>query len=881
LNSASGSLAGYGWSFCALQVVGEAPNLAARLQTLAAPNEVVIGPGTHRLVSGLFNLVDLGSNDLKGFGDQIQAWRVLGESRVESRFAARTATGLTPFIGRQPELSMLLDRFEQARDAEGQVVLLSGEPGIGKSRLAHALLERLADESHTQLRYYCSPYHVNSALHPIIEQLERAASFEPEDDPDPKLEKLEMLLSRTTKDTSSVAPLFASLLSLPAGSRYPPLDMPAQRQRELTIAALLDHLGGLAAHRPLLIVLEDGQWLDPTSTELFERLIERVQTLPVLLLITFRPEFAPRWISYPHMTALTLNRLGRRHGTQMIAVVAGGKPLPETIVAQIWAKTEGVPLFVEELTKAVLESGLLEDKGDRYELTGRAAPLVIPSTLQDSLMARLDRLAPVKEVAQIGAVIGREFSYRLLVALSSLDERALQEALSHLINSELIFRRGTIPDATYSFKHAFVQEAAYRSLLKGNRQQLHARVAGALSERFPELTASQPEILAHHLTEAGLTIDAVVGWKRAGDLAAERSANVEAAAHLRRALDLLRTLPASSERNEQELDLLTALGSLLQVTQGYGHVEAGTVYRRARDLCQSVNDAFRLAPVLQGLRMYHMYAGDRAPAYEAAQELLALGDRTGEPDYLVEGHRSIGMVQLFAGEFHASRDHLERGIALYDFEARGKAALRYGYDSGVVCLSYVARALWILGYPDQALQRSEYALAVAQVTRHAANIVEAMVMRADIAMLRREVQDARDLAAAALALASEHGLPLPEQGHGADGVVHIRKCLAVLVATNVGLYRPYYLARLADALGKAGRVAEGLSTLDEAIDSSRRSGMRYWDAELQRCKGELLLTASNADRDVAEACFRQAIDIARVQSAKSLELRAAPSSPGY
>jgi predicted ATPase len=779
------------------------------------------------------------------------------------------------------------DRFEQAKDSEGQVVLLSGEPGIGKSRLAHALLERLAGEPHTRLRYYCSPYHVNSVLHPIIEQLERALGSEPDDLPERKLDKLEALLSRATNDVAKVAPLFAALLSIPSTMRYPPLTMPAQRQRELTIVALLEQIGGLAAHQPVLIVLEDSQWLDPTSTELFERVIERVQTLPVLLLITFRPEFAPPWTSYPHMTTLTLNRLARRHSTEMIAAVAGGKPLPAAILDQIWAKTEGVPLFVEELTKTVLETGLLEDRGDRYELTGPLPPLAIPTTLQDALMARLDRLAPVKEVAQIGAVIGREFSYRLLVALSPLEQTALQEALSQLIGSELVFRRGTIPDATYSFKHAFVQEAAYRSLLKSKRQQLHAQVAEALRERFPDVAESQPEVLAHHLTEAGLTIVAIGSWQRAGQLAAERSANAEAAAHLHRGLDLLQTLPESAERNEQELDLLTALGSLLMATKGHSHAEVARVYGRARDLCRSVSDTSHLAAVLQGLRLYHMFRAELAPAQEAAQELLALGESTRESDYLLEGYRAIGMVRYFAGEFQAARDHLDRGIALYDVQAHGRHALRYEQDAGAVCLTFSALALWILGCPTQAVERSEQALAVAQATAHAASIAEAMLWRAAIAVLRGEVQDGRERAAAALALATEYGLPdyigmtammhgwtLSEQGQGADGVTQIREGLSMLVGTGVLVYRSYYVAMLAEALGKAEHVDEGLSALDEAIDSSRRTGMSYWDAELHRRKGELLLVASRATA-AAETCFRRALEIAQGQSARSLELRAA------
>jgi predicted ATPase len=493
------------------------------------------------------------------------------------------------------------------------------------------------------------------------------------------------------------------------------------------------------------------------------------------------------------MTSLTLNRLGRRHSTEMIAAVAGGKPLPEAILAQIWARTGGVPLFVEELTKTVLESGLLKDAGDRYELTGPLPPLAIPSTLQDSLMARLDRFAPVKEVAQIGAVIGREFSYELLAALSPLDETALQEALSQLIGSELAFRRGTIPNAIYSFKHAFVQEAAYRSLLKSKRQQLHANVAAALRERLAETIESQPEILAHHLTEAGLTAEAMGCWRHAGQLAAERSANAEATAHLHRGLELLRALPESSERNEQELDLLTTLGSLLMSTKGHGHAEVATVYRRARDLCRSGGDTSRLAAVLQGLRLHHMYRAELALARKAAEELLALGEETGESGYLVEGERAVGVVRFFAGEFQAAGDHLERGITLYDIQAHGRHALRYVEDPGETCLTYLARALWVLGYPDQAVARSEQAIAVAQTVAHAASITEAMVWRADIALHCREVLDARERAAAALALAIEHGMPmrtgmasmmhglaLSEQGQSADGVAQIREGLSVL-----------------------------------------------------------------------------------------------------
>jgi predicted ATPase len=793
-------------------------------------------------------------------------------------------------IGRDHELGMLLDRFEQAKESEGQAVLLAGEPGIGKSRLAHTLIEQLAAEPHTRLRYYCSPYHTNSALHPVIEQLERAAAFEADDPPERKLDKLETLLSQGTNDLAEVAPLIAALLSIPTGTRYPRPDLPAQRQRDLTIATLVDQLAGLAAHQPVLLVLEDAHWLDPTSSELFERVIERLQTLPALLLITFRPEFAPPWTSYPHMTSLTLNRLGRRQSTEMIAAVAGGKPLPEEVLAQIWAKTEGVPLFVEELTKTVLESGLLTDAGDRFELSGPLPPLAIPATLQDSLMARLDRLAPVKEVAQIGAVIGREFSYRLLAALAPLEQPALQEALSHLVSSELVFRRGTIPDASYSFKHAFVQDAAYASLLKSRRQQLHGAVATALRERFPELAQLQPEILAHHCTEAGLAEEAIGYWQRAGQLAAERSANAEAAAHFRRSLELLRTSPETAERDEQELDLLTMLGSMLITTKGHSDPEVKSVYTRARELCQRAGDTPHLAAVLQGLRMYHMLRAELAAARAAAHDLLALGESTKVSGYLLEGHRAMGVVRFYAGEFSAARDHLERGIALYDIQAHGAHALRYEDDPGQTCLAYAARALWTLGHPDQAVQLSERAIVVARAIAHAPSIAEAMTWRAEIAAVRREFGDAGEHALATLGPAIEHGLPLwigiattlhgwalGAEGQCAEGLARMREGLSVVARTGDRLFRAYYGTLLAEALGQAGQADEALSELEAAVESSRGSGMTYWDAELLRLKGELLLARDRADAATAEACFQKAIATAERQEARSLELRAATS----
>jgi predicted ATPase len=557
-------------------VVGETPNLAARLQALAAPDSVVIAPGTHRLVGGLFELEDLGMHRLKGLAEPVRAWRVAGASAAESRFEAlHGGTGLTPLVGRKQELALLLDRWQQAKEGEGQVVLLSGEPGVGKSRLVRALRERLAGEPYVPLSHYCSSFHQTSALYPMIGLLERAAGFAHDDPPGRKLDRLEALLARATEDVSEAAPLLAALLAIDAGDRYPPLAFSPQRQKERTFQALLDQLEGLAARQPVLAVYEDLHWSDPTTLELLELVIERVQRLPVLAIVTFRPEFTPPWRGRPHTTGLTLSRLSRRRGAALVAELTGGKGLPPEVLEQIVARTDGVPLFVEELTKAVLESGLLREEAERYVLTGPLPPLAIPATLHDSLLARLGRLAPVKEVAQIGAVIGREFSHGLLAAVAPLGDNGLKDALDQLVQAELVFRRGTAPEAVYSFKHALVRDAAYQSLLRSRRQQLHARIAQVLEERFPETVAAEPELLAQHCAEAGLAERAVEYWQQAGQRALTRSAMAEPIAHLTKGLEMLERLPAGPERHGRELSLQLALGSVLMSTRGFAAPETG------------------------------------------------------------------------------------------------------------------------------------------------------------------------------------------------------------------------------------------------------------------------------------------------------------------
>ena len=857
--------------------LGETPNLAARLQSLAVSDTVAISATTHRLVQGYFRCDDLGSPSLKGIETPLRVYRVVEESAAQSRLDVAGSTGLTPLVGREHEVGLLRERWGQSRDGLGQVILLSGEAGIGKSRLVRVLAERVADEGAPWLTLRCSPYHTNSAFYPVIEHLQRLLQWHRDETPAARLATLEQALQTAGLPLAEVVPLLAALLSLPVPEQYPPLTLSPQRQKQKTQEALVAWLLAETARQPVLAVWEDLHWADPSTLELLDLMLDHVPTARLLLVLTARPEFRPSWTPRSYVTQLTLARLPRHQSEEMVVRVTDGKPVPAEVLAQIVTKTDGIPLFVEELVKTILESGLVQEDAGRYVLTGPLPPLAIPATLQDALMARLDRLAVVKDVAQLGAVLGREFAYEILRVVAPLDEATLQQALAQLVEAELLYQRGMPPQTTYIFKHALIQDTAYQSLLKSTRQQYHQRIAQVLAQQFPETVETQPELLARHYMEAGLIAQAIPYWQRAGQRAIERSANLEAISHLTKGLELLTTLPDTLEHRQQELDMQTTLGGALSETKGFAAPEVAATYHRAHELCQQVGETPQLFPVLGGLVRFYIGRGESQTARELGEQMLSLAQRGHDPADLAHAHIMLGNALFFLQEWDAVRPHLEQGVAFYTPQQHRSQGFLTETHQGVFGLCRLAQVLWDLGYPDQALQRGLEALTLARELAHPFSLATALFFAADVHQRRREAHMTYAWAEEALVLSREQGFALRltqatvlrgwalvEQGQGEAGIAQIRQGVVAYRAT--GGATTGYLGLLVEAYKNVGQIEEGL----RVIEGRRGAG-------LSRLKGELLLTLSSEHQAEAETCFHQALEAARRQQAKSLELRAAMS----
>jgi class 3 adenylate cyclase/predicted ATPase/energy-coupling factor transporter ATP-binding protein EcfA2 len=876
-------------------IVGETPNLAARLQEIAEPNTVVICNSTRRLVGNLFEMEDLEPRDLKGIVRPVRAWAALRASSVASRFEALHATGLTALVGREKEFELLRRRWFKATNGEGQVVLLSGEPGIGKSRLATAFVGLLAGEPHIRLRYFCSPQHTDSALYPIIGQIERAAGLEREDTSRAKLDKLDRLLKQTSTSAQDAA-LFADLLSLPNDGRYPVVELTPQQRRQRTLEALGLQLEALVRSSPVLMVFEDAQWSDPTSLELFGRTVGRIRRLSVLLIVTFRPEFEPAWIGQPHVNPLSLDRLAPREVGEIIDHIVGNKSLPADIRQDIIERTDGIPLFVEEMTKAVLEA---ESEGEAR----RAAALVpspalaVPATLHASLMARLDRLGPAKELAQIGAAIGREFSHPLLVAVVRKPEAEVQTTLDRLIRTGLLLRRGGAPYPTYSFKHALVRDAAYSTLLREPRRALHARIAQTLESQFAEISENQPELLAWHWTEAGQIEKAAALWGKAGLRSAQRSALVEATEQLRRALDQIATLTATPALRREQIKLQVALITPLLHVNGYAAPETRAAVERARLLIEQAEalgeppeDPLLLFSVLYGFWVANLVAFNGDVMRELAAQFLALANKQTATGPLMMGHRLMGLSLLHTGDVVDGRAHLDRAITFYDPAEHRPLATRFGQDIGAATLSWKSLAFWLLGYPEAALADSEHALKVAREIGHSATLMYVLNFRAWTHILCGNYAAANALVDEFSGLKDQtgslfwgawgmmqRGCLLALIGKASDAVQTITCGLTAMRSTGTTMWMPLWLSYLTRANAEIGQFDNARRCIGEAMDAVETAKERWCEAEVNRIGGEIALLSPEPDPAKAEAYFARALAVAREQQAKSWELRAAMS----
>jgi TOMM system kinase/cyclase fusion protein len=866
-------------------IVGETPNVAARLQEVAAPDTVVVSGATLRLIPGLFITQELGAPVLKGVSEPIPVFRVLRPSGVRSRLDV--AARLTPFVGRQQELGLLLDRWEQVQDGMGQTVLISGEAGVGKSRLVHRLRQRLAATPHTWLECRSSPYMQNSAFYPVIELVQQVFGFGEDDAPDEKLRKLERSLAGAKLPLPEHVPAFCALLSLPPPQRYPTEEMSPELQRRRMLQALVALTLGLAEQQVVLLLVEDLHWSDPSTLELLGLLLDQGPTARMLVLLTFRPEFQPPWPMRSHLTPIHLNRLRRRQTQEMISLVSETRELPAAVVDEIVKRADGIPLFAEELTRMVLESGLLVERDGKYELTASLSALSIPTTLQDSLMARLDRLSAAKEVAQLGATLGREFSYELLREVSPLDDATLQHGLARLVDAEVLYQRGLPPQATYSFKHSLIQETAYRSLLKRTRRETHARIARALEDHFPERIFLEPEVVARHYEEAGLAAKAVPYFQQAGERAAERSAHREAAGHLREAIALLETLPETVERHERELAIQITLGASLQATEGFSSPIVGDTYRRVRVLCGLAQDPDRLAVGLWGLRAFHLTSGDLETAHELSKSLRRLGDEKGESVFRTAGEYGMCSVAYHQGRFAASLEHSQRAVAYHDASRSGELTAGYALDFGITARCYEALACWHLGRIDHALALADQAVAEARRIGHPLTLGFSLVFAGITQKVCYNREAVERMSAEAIALSDRHGFQLFLAGakllHGwsragdAAAIDEMQAGAASASQTGNQSFAPLILGGMAEVYEAVGRLVEALSTVELGLALSAQYGMGFWDADLHRQKGELLLKIEGRTPAEAEQEFERALGIARRQEAKSLELRAAMS----
>jgi class 3 adenylate cyclase/predicted ATPase len=868
-------------------LIGEAPNLAARLQSLAEPNQILIAPQTWRLIGRTFELSDLGEHAIKGLDHPVRVWRVLRSSPIESRFEARQSSQATPLVNREAEMAVLLDRYRKAKRGQGQVILIPGEPGMGKSRLAVALRGQVADSAFCPPVFQCSSYHISSAWHPIIHHLELAAGIDPEMSSALKLDKLEWFVSQVDENAASIVPLLAALLSIPTDGRYPALELTPQQQKQETFAAVLALLRSYARRRTALLVFEDVHWFDPTSLELLGHVVRAAREWPTLILVLLRPELTLPWTEHSHVSSLSINRLSRDHAQAMIGSVSDRAALPPAVIDQILARTDGVPLFIEEMTKAVIEAA--ERAAGEGPLPAEDARLIItvPDTLHASLMARIDQLNPVKTVAQIAAVIGREFSLKLVETIAPLPKDQVHAAMDRLIASGLVFRSGHLRSQYFTFKHALVQDEAYASLLRDRRRELHGAVAEALCASFTEIAEASPELVARHFTEAGRLRPAIDFWLRAGRRASERSAFVEATVHLRTALKLLETLPANTERDALELELQHALGSAFIAVKGFGATETSAAFSRALELCGRFKESPQSFAMLNSVIGVQLVRGEFEQARDLAQDLLTRASRQDDSTPILMGHRALGTALFLLGQLAGARDHLQSALDVYNIDRHGPLRLIFSQDYKSTAQAYLGLTCVLLGDIDAGLAHGRDAVAHAEQLHHPHSICYVLPFLAGAHIFCGEAQAAYPVAERTIALSGKYGFPLwlagghmlrgwarLDLGDVERGLDEIHQSMAALEATGALTWVEFARYLLAQGLERAGQRQQALDLIDRSLEAVRGTGGRWYEAELHRLRGDVLRESAGSLADV-EICYRTAIDISACQGAKLWQLRAA------
>lgn len=870
---------------------GETVNIAARMQGIAALNSVVVSNTTAKLIKEAFDLEDLGFQTLKGVTEPVKVFRVKGaieRYEIKNKHSSDEAPLL---VGRDEEIGLLKRRWKQSKEGAGQVVFIAGEAGIGKSALVEGLYAQLAEQVSARITFRCSQFHRNSAFYPIISTIEHVFGFTRDDTTDIKVGKMERVIQKSGLPMQEAMPLLAELLSVDVPkSRYRVANKSPQRQRQQTQDLLVAWLQEESEQQPMLVVWEDLHWADASTLELLELFVNQAPTVKMLHVLTSRPDLNPPWPHRSHITPIIINRLEKKQVEALIRHLTKGVELPPEVVEHIVTKTDGVPLYVEELTKTVLESKLLQKKAGRYVLTGPLSKVAIPTTLHDSLMARLDRVPIAKEVAQFGAVLGREFLYEMVHALASIEESKLLEGLNRLIENELLYQRGRPPRATYIFKHALVHEAAYRSLLRKTRRKYHQAAAELIEKQFTLLAQTEPEIIAHHYSEADCPEKAIQFWHQAGDRARYRSANMEAIAHLKKALNSLSTLPETAERTEKELDLLLAMGPALIAIEGYAAHEVERIYSLARSLCRKMGKTTQLFQTLWGLWGFYLVRANHKKAYEVGTELLELANDSQDVIYRIESHLTMGGALYCLAKFVPAREHLEKGAALYDPNQHRSHTSLFAADLGVFCMVWSSHPLWHIGFPEQALTKSREAVKLAEEFAHPFSLALALDYAAIFHQFRREAEPAQQRAEAAINICKEHkfsyylgwatiikGWAIAELGDCEDGINEIKQGLEILRDTGAKRSLPYYLSLLAMVYFKDGRSEKGLQIISDAFEEGNKIGEYWWKAELYRLNGNLLLQQSQLNVMKAKDSFLKALNIARHQGSLMLELRAATS----